>query len=188
MNLFKKTLLCLAVAFSAGAANAEVIKVFDTIAYESNVTVNTSTTLPLIHDITDGSNGYRFNLDKIISALLTVTLVDPDGGSEDFKFVIGTSVNPQTETDKNIANGTQKTYPFTLNTISLADLSADGKLSVNLSAQLGSFQFVSSVLSADVDRATPANAVPEPASAALLGLGLLGIAAARRKAGKRAGV
>lgn len=184
MNLLKKTLLTLAIAFSAGAAHADII--LDTVAASSvgNPDVTTSHSVVFSHDITDGANGYVFGTDKILSAVITISLIDPNNGNENFSFTIGSGNTSQIYPGQNINNGSQAfPYPVTLTT-SLADLVADGLLSVTLSASAGDYRFVSSTLSATVQHPVKSSEAPEPASIALLGLGMLSFAASRRKLSK----
>lgn len=185
MNLFKKTLLSLAIAFSAGAANAEIILDSVTASAVANPTVTITNPVTFQHDITDGLNGYAPNIDSILEALLTINLFDHDGGKETFAFTLGSGLTLQPYFGGHINNGNgNASYEISLTT-SLADLVKDGLLSVTLSASEGEFRFVSSTLSADVQRPVPPSDIPEPASIALLGLGLLSIAASRRKFSKK---
>ncbi|MFC0254200.1 PEP-CTERM sorting domain-containing protein [Massilia consociata] len=74
-------------------------------------------------------------------------------------------------------------YPFSItNTTSLTNFSDTGLLSLRISTTSGSFQFVSANLKANVNVGEGSSSeVPEPLSVALLGIGVAGIAASRRR-------
>lgn len=129
------------------------------------------------HDITD--NGFSPLLQTITSAILTVHLFDGDNkGNEEFQFLIGNGGTSQIYSDTNVNNGASGA-PYSISLVAaLSDLQADGKLNVQLSAQSGSYTFTDSTLVAQV---TSRSAVPEPGILALLGIGLLGAGAARRR-------
>jgi hypothetical protein len=139
------------------------------------------------HDLT--SDGYRPGVDSVYSASLTVWLYDDNlfgdnqwlGDSHEYvKFDFdGAGWSTSTEVDGIGANlgWLDDFFAHTLSFNSLAGLLADGLVDVALKSVGGDFKFDKSLLVAYGDRAK----VPEPATVALLGAGLLGMALIQRR-------
>jgi PEP-CTERM motif len=118
-------------------------------------------------------NGFDVGLDILTSATISIHLMDA-GGSEHYRFDIGTG--PQTFTHKNVPGGHGSTDTITLNAASLADLAADGMISVKVSSTSGSFSFADSLLTAQgTEFVPPIGNVPGPSTLLLLGAGLAGL-------------
>ncbi len=124
-----------------------------------------------MHNITD--NGFAL-ADVIDSATVAIHLTD-ENGSEGYTYTIGLG---QTETAVNVPSSSTDTYTLTAG--SLADLQADGMISVTITITSAnnnnSFNFADSTLTAEVTKFGEVrpnqNEIPEPSILLLLGAGV----------------
>jgi hypothetical protein len=136
----------------------------------------TASNLSFTHNITD--NGFLAGLQTISSATIAVHLSD-EGSSENYSILIGDAL--QTVTVANLGSNVVETIP--LDATALADLAADGMITVRVRSNSGSFSFADSILTAQVAGVT--SSVPEPSSLLLLAIGLTGLSL-RARSSKRA--
>jgi hypothetical protein len=179
MKQFIKLMAAVVVLAGSTLANAAVIKspLTQTITPSSPFLVTTTNSFTHTFDFTGVSDGYVPGTDTIEEAWLSVLLND-DGGSETYKFLL----NTHTFVSDTNTPSSELYNRLSITGTPLANLNGSGQLKLTISASEGSFKVVSSTLDATMARtvADPVQ-VPEPLSVALFGLGLAGMAAARRQ-------
>jgi hypothetical protein len=128
------------------------------------------------HDLT--TDGFNYNTDYISSYKMTLSLHN-DKGMIDYVTIDQPGLFSDTTTL--LLNWSVATVNTGTSVEGLWSLNKDGTLAITVKSIFGSFFLDSSTLVAQGTKA-PTAAVPEPASIALLAVGLIGIAVMRRAA------
>ncbi|MDB5855361.1 MAG: secreted protein containing bacterial domain [Herminiimonas sp.] len=176
------SLACIGALCVSVPANALVITLADTVAADPDIAITESpvATYTFEHNFVD--DGFVVGTDVFTSAGLTIRLTDTTS-NENSSVSVGGGV--QTVLGGNVDNNSVNlslpagtVVTFSLNPAALADLNADGKLSVKVSSTSNDFFFADSTLSGQITRVA---SVPEPLPLALMALGFMGLSAARRR-------
>lgn len=179
MKLINKMLSAVTIASALMGSAAVQASVIDIVDRNPDTPVTEVQPVLFSHDFTD--QGFVFGVTNYLSGILRVRLTDLTS-NEDGTVTLGTQLQAFGNVDNNTFNDPSPNGIFVnivLNSASLADLNADGLISVAIRSTSNGFYFADSVLT--LETATPSTAVPEPMSIALLGAGVFGIAAARRR-------
>jgi hypothetical protein len=179
--------LALSAAALVIANSASATAIMDTYAPTGrSPVIDSGTSFTHEFDIRSGNNLFEPNFDKLVNAYLSYTLKDTGNDNDGVEVytvkISGSDLAWQTGSD--VRNGVNPPFSFELSGSGFDVLNTTGKLTMTIAATRGSFQFDSASLRGEYTEGvvSPGSKdVPEPFSVALVGIGLAGLAMARRK-------
>lgn len=169
-----KILKCVVALGFVTSVNALPITFTDIVAPKEDVYLSSfwNPSRTFSHNIID--DGFNPATDAITSAIIDISLAD----DWDILRVIGEAVRIKLD-NITVANSVEVNDGLYHFNVSFASLQPDGKLDLTLKALSGDFLYSGSSLTVTADRP---EAVPEPGTLALMGIGMVGMAfAVRRK-------